>query len=312
MNAHAVRIGIGRPRNGHDLEDLARLRIDLLHDVIARNQHPQRAVVPIEPMRTVAFRRTDAQRAKILRIDFRHGPDAERHHPERLRLRYECDAVHAAAPDQWMDLDRLAGLEIRLNHFSVGLVSWTRRAPSADAAVGAEPHVAGADREAARVVRFGLHLVQHLAGLPVDFEDALRHLIADPQAVGRGFERVRMEIGRLEQPLDLRGPRRSRRRRGLRSQGARAAFVATALLPGAPLLYNGQEVESPQKLPLFERQTVAWGQPLSTTTRNFYQHIIMLARTNPAFSGDDIQPVTTTAGDDVISYRCRLHQRRYR
>src|SRR5438132_4198736 len=212
VNAHAVRIGIGRPRNRDDLENLARLRIDLLHDVVARNQYPQRAVVPIEPMRAVTFRGTDAQRTKILRIDFRYSPDAERHHPERLRLRHECDPVDAAAPDQWMDLDRLAGLEIRLNHFSVGLVSWTRRAPSADAAVGAEPHVAGADREAARVVRFGLHLVQHLAGLPVDFEDALRHLIADPQAVGRRFERVRMEIGRLEQPLDLRRPRRNRPR----------------------------------------------------------------------------------------------------
>src|SRR3989442_13411087 len=118
-------------------------------------------------MRAVAFRRTDAQRAKILRIDFRHGPDAERHHPERLRLRHESDAVHAAAPDQLMDLDRLAGLEIRLNHFSVRLVGWTRRAPSAGAALCAEPPVAGADREAARVVRFGLDVVPHFAGLPV-------------------------------------------------------------------------------------------------------------------------------------------------
>jgi hypothetical protein len=34
-----------------------------------------------------------------------------------------------------------------------------------------------------------------------------------------------------------------------------------ALLPGRPLLYNGQEVESPQKLALFERDTIRWNQP---------------------------------------------------
>ena len=43
--------------------------------------------------------------------------------------------------------------------------------------------------------------------------------------------------------------------------GARAAFVAMALLPGRPLLYNGQEVESPQKLGLFVRDSIAWDQP---------------------------------------------------
>ena len=45
------------------------------------------------------------------------------------------------------------------------------------------------------------------------------------------------------------------------SAGARAAFVAIALLPGRPLLYDGQEVESPQKLGLFVRESVAWDQP---------------------------------------------------
>ena len=43
--------------------------------------------------------------------------------------------------------------------------------------------------------------------------------------------------------------------------GARAAFVAMALLPGRPLIYDGQEVESPQKLPLFEHDPIVWDQP---------------------------------------------------
>ncbi len=49
--------------------------------------------------------------------------------------------------------------------------------------------------------------------------------------------------------------------------GARAAFVAAALLPGRPLLYDGQEVESPQKLGLFERDPIAWDQPNAAAAR---------------------------------------------
>ena len=49
------------------------------------------------------------------------------------------------------------------------------------------------------------------------------------------------------------------------SSGARAAFVAMALLPGRPLLYNGQEVGSPQQLGLFQKEAVAWDQPDAAT-----------------------------------------------
>ncbi|MGE5761392.1 MAG: alpha-amylase family glycosyl hydrolase, partial [Gemmatimonadota bacterium] len=42
--------------------------------------------------------------------------------------------------------------------------------------------------------------------------------------------------------------------------GARAAFVAIALLPGRPLIYDGQEVESPQQLGLFRRDSIVWAQ----------------------------------------------------
>src|ERR1044072_8876239 len=63
--------------------------------------------------------------------------------------------------------------------------------------------------------------------------------------------------------------------------GARAAFVAMALLPGRPLLYNGQEGESPQKLGLFERQPVVWSQPHGAEAREFYRRVVRLARTDP-------------------------------
>jgi alpha-amylase len=88
-----------------------------------------------------------------------------------------------------------------------------------------------------------------------------------------------------------------------RGAGARAAFVAMALLPGRPLLYNGQEVESPQKLALFERDTIRWNQPGAAEARAFYAGVLKLARTEPALIGRDFRPVKTSAPKDVIAYR---------
>jgi glycosidase len=88
-----------------------------------------------------------------------------------------------------------------------------------------------------------------------------------------------------------------------RGAGARAAFIAMALLPGRPLLYNGQEVESPQKLPLFERDIIRWNQPHASQARAFYARVVGLARTNPAFIGTDLRTVETSAPKDVIAYR---------
>ena len=68
-------------------------------------------------------------------------------------------------------------------------------------------------------------------------------------------------------------------------------------------LYNGQEVESPQKLPLFEREPVRWNQPHAKEARAFYARVIELARTEPAFISGDFRPVQTSAPRDVIAYR---------
>ena len=87
------------------------------------------------------------------------------------------------------------------------------------------------------------------------------------------------------------------------SAGARAAFIAMALLPGRPLLYNGQEVESPQKLPLFERDSIRWNQPQANEARAFYARVIGLARTEQAFIAGDLKQVQTSAPKDVIAYR---------
>jgi glycosidase len=84
--------------------------------------------------------------------------------------------------------------------------------------------------------------------------------------------------------------------------GARAAFVAMALLPGRPLLYNGQEVESPQTLRLFYRDPVEWSQPGADSARAFYRRVVELARTDSAFVAGDFRPAETTARTDIIAY----------
>lgn len=84
--------------------------------------------------------------------------------------------------------------------------------------------------------------------------------------------------------------------------GARAAYVTVALLPGRPLLYNGEEVESPQKLGLFERETVAWNQTDTARTRAFYRRVVQLARTDSAFLTGDLRAIETSAPADVIAY----------
>ncbi|HEV8599030.1 MAG TPA: alpha-amylase family glycosyl hydrolase [Gemmatimonadales bacterium] len=87
------------------------------------------------------------------------------------------------------------------------------------------------------------------------------------------------------------------------SEGARAAFVAMALLPGRPLLYNGQEVESPQILRLFYRDPIAWEQPGAEPARAFYRTVLGLARSDSAFLTGAFREVETSAPDAVIAYQ---------
>jgi glycosidase len=85
--------------------------------------------------------------------------------------------------------------------------------------------------------------------------------------------------------------------------GARAAYVAMALLPGRPLIYDGQEVESAQKLPLFERDPIKWDQPDAAAARAFYKKVVTLARSDPAFVSGNVELVETSAPNDVIAFR---------
>ena len=85
--------------------------------------------------------------------------------------------------------------------------------------------------------------------------------------------------------------------------GARAAFVAMALLPGRPLIYDGQEVESPQKLPLFEHDPIVWDQPNASVALAFYKRIEQLIRSDPAFTSENFMALETSEPRDIIAYR---------
>jgi len=125
----------------------------------------------------------------------------------------------------------------------------------------------------------------------------IRRELADFGAMPPGGERLRFTTNHDETawdqpPVTLFGG----------EAGARAAFVAMALLPGRPLLYDGQEVESPQKLGLFTRTPVAWNQPHAAQARAFYRRLLALARSDSAFVTGPFRDVETTAPDDAIAY----------
>jgi glycosidase len=125
----------------------------------------------------------------------------------------------------------------------------------------------------------------------------VRNELADMQAMPPGGMRMRFttnhdETAWTNPPVTLFGG----------PAAARAAFVAVALLPGRPLIYDGQEVESPQKLGLFEREAIAWDQPDAAAARALYRRVMRLARSDAAFLGRDLREVATSAPDDVIAY----------
>lgn len=84
--------------------------------------------------------------------------------------------------------------------------------------------------------------------------------------------------------------------------GARAAFVANILLPGRPLIYNGQEIESPQKLPLFDKELVDWNRAGGEEARAFYARVLQLTRTDSAFVNGPLAAVRTSSPKQVIAY----------
>jgi hypothetical protein len=83
-------------------------------------------------------------------------------------------------------------------------------------------------------------------------------------------------------------------------------------------LYNGQEIESPQKLALFEKQAIDWKNDAfldtlrirapadawaAVTALSFYRSVLKVARGEPELLSGNFQAVATSSADDLIAYR---------
>ncbi|MEM1041367.1 MAG: alpha-amylase family glycosyl hydrolase [Bacteroidota bacterium] len=81
------------------------------------------------------------------------------------------------------------------------------------------------------------------------------------------------------------------------TEGAQAAAVVAATLPGAFLVYNGQEVGDPQRIPLFEKTTVAWG--TDPAMRAFYADLLAQ---RDQFDSGILEMLEHDAAADVLAY----------
>lgn len=67
---------------------------------------------------------------------------------------------------------------------------------------------------------------------------------------------------------------------------ARNMAMLTFLLPGMPMIYNGQEAAVDQKLDFFEKNAIQWNQPNDFT--KLYQELIDLRHSNPALRSAEL------------------------
>ena len=208
-----------------------------------------------------------------------------------------------AAMRYWLDQFGIDGFRVDAAGF-VPDDFWREAVPALRAAV-ARPILLLAEWGDLKMHRFGFDLTYAWdaystlkgvwKGVPAD--SFVRREVRDLAAMPPGGMRLRFTTNHDETawdkpPVTLFG----------NAAGARAAYVAMALLPGRPLVYDGQEVESPQVLRLFYRDPIAWNQARAAQALPFYRRVVRLARADSAFIRGDFRDVETSAPDDVIAY----------
>ncbi len=85
-------------------------------------------------------------------------------------------------------------------------------------------------------------------------------------------------------------------------QGAMAAAAAALTMPGVPLIYNGQEVGDSQKLRLFEKDNIDFGQ--NPTTLEFYDALLAIHAESAALRRGEINVLVRD--DDVLVHELML------
>lgn len=85
------------------------------------------------------------------------------------------------------------------------------------------------------------------------------------------------------------------------AEGAKAAFVALVMLPGVPLLYNGQEVGYGTRINLFEKYNIDW--TANGDLRQFYKDVIHLYKTSDILKLGSVQYIATESKDILVYTR---------
>ncbi|HLO55068.1 MAG TPA: alpha-amylase family glycosyl hydrolase [Saprospiraceae bacterium] len=80
--------------------------------------------------------------------------------------------------------------------------------------------------------------------------------------------------------------------------GSVAAFVATAYMGGIPLIYNGQEVGCPVKLPFFSKSPIDW--KTNPDMLKTYKKLIAIRLSNAALRSGSLEQF---AHNDIVSFR---------
>lgn len=85
------------------------------------------------------------------------------------------------------------------------------------------------------------------------------------------------------------------------SEGARAAAALATLLPGVPLVYNGQEVGDTQRLHLFDPTPIRWD--ADPAMRTFYTDLLALRAERPALHAGTMEMLAHDAPEAVVAFR---------
>lgn len=83
-------------------------------------------------------------------------------------------------------------------------------------------------------------------------------------------------------------------------EGSLAAFVITAYMGGVPLIYNGQEVAFPRRLPFFEGNTVKIDWSINPDILAEYQRLMAFRNSSEAVKRGSIETYHT---DDIMAFK---------
>ena len=91
---------------------------------------------------------------------------------------------------------------------------------------------------------------------------------------------------------------------------AAPTFAALAhILPGIPLIYNGQEVGFNRRLEFFEKDLIDWNDPDNFTA--FYQNLIQLKKTSEALFcqelGGKLEEIITNRPEEIFAFRRKVN-----